>query len=99
MKTLTASSPPSARIVRVEILEPGTGLQDEDAIGCEIGRDLTVKPERLGAYCLREMPTRVDDLVLIAAAVAYADRVVPRRVARTWRREIELVPRIVRARQ
>jgi 7-cyano-7-deazaguanine synthase in queuosine biosynthesis len=91
MTPLIASSRPSARSARIEVLEPGTGLQDDDAIGCEIGRDLTIKAERLGAYCLRELPTRLDDLVLIAGAVAYADRAVPRRVARTWRRGIELV--------
>lgn len=91
MMTLAASTARSAKFGRVEVLEPGVGLQDEGAIGCVIGADLKVRPERLGAYCHSELPPRLDDLMLVAASVAYADRAITRRAARSWRRELELV--------
>ena len=60
------------------------------AIPCIVNRDIRADPEVLGAYCFRPLTPVIQDLVLIASAIAFADRVVPRRLSVAWRRELEL---------
>jgi len=55
-----------------------------------IGRDLVIEPRILSKYCFRELDPRIDDLVLIAGAVAFADRVIPRRLISGWPRRLEI---------
>jgi 7-cyano-7-deazaguanine synthase in queuosine biosynthesis len=78
---------PAARIVVCH--KPA--LIGQPGIRCVIGRDLVIKPEALGRYCLKSLEPRIYDLVLIAGAVAFADRAVPRRTSICWRRELEVV--------
>ena len=83
------SSPrvPEARIVLCNSSSPTTRSE----IRCAVGRDLIIKPEVLGRYCVKPLDPLIYDLVLIAGAVAFADRVVPRKTSVCWRRELEVV--------
>src|ERR1035441_7391024 len=77
---------PAARIVLGYNSSPSRGSE----IRCTVERDLVIKPERLGRYCVRPLEPRIYDLVLIAGAVAFADRVVQRKTRTCWRRELEV---------
>lgn len=74
-----------------EFLQPGSRRQHPTAVPCVIGGDLVIKPDALGDYCLKELPPRVDDLFLIAGAVAFADKAVRRRTLQGWARRFHLV--------
>jgi hypothetical protein len=78
---------PSERVVLCDRLPTGrlAGIQ------CVIDRDLIIRPDDLGRYCLKALDPLIYDLVYIAGAVAFADRAVPRRIAICWRRELEVV--------
>lgn len=78
---------PAARIVLANNSTPTRRSE----IRCTIGRDLIIRPEVLGQYCMKPLDPHIYDLVLIAGAVAFADRVVPRRIGVCWRRELEVV--------
>lgn len=78
---------PAARVVVSNSSSPSRGSE----IRCTVGRDLIIRPEVLGRYCVKPLEPRVYDLVLIAGAVAFADRVVQRNVRVCWRRELEVV--------
>lgn len=54
------------------------------------GRDIVINPHVLSEYCFQRLDTRVDDLLHIAAAVAFADRTVARHASYAWRRKIDL---------
>jgi 7-cyano-7-deazaguanine synthase in queuosine biosynthesis len=77
---------PAARIVLSY-----SSLQPKGSeIRCAIGRDLVIRPEVLGQYCVKPLDPRIHDLVLIAGAVKFADRVVQRNTRAYWRRELEV---------
>lgn len=78
---------PEARIV----LCNGSSATRKLDTACVIGRDLVVMPEVLSRYCLKPLEPRIYDLVLIAGAVAFADRVVQRKTRVCWRRKLEVV--------
>jgi 7-cyano-7-deazaguanine synthase in queuosine biosynthesis len=78
---------PAARIVLGYNSLPSRGSE----IRCTVGRDLIIKPEVLGRYCVKPLEPRIYDLVLITGAVAFADRVVQRETRTCWRRELEVV--------
>jgi 7-cyano-7-deazaguanine synthase in queuosine biosynthesis len=78
---------PTARIVFGYNSPPSRGSE----IRCAVGRDLIIKPEVLGRYCVKPLEPHIYDLVLIAGAVAFADSVVPRRIRTCWRRNLEVV--------
>ena len=84
--TVDRSGRPSAQI---EVVEAMTRSR-HGYIRCAIGHDLVVKPDVLSAYCVRDLPTLVDDLVTLAGAAAFADRTVTRHSAQRWGRDIEL---------
>lgn len=73
-----------------EVIEPGGRRRDDNAVPCIVGRDVVIDPDRLGAYCLRGLPARVDDLVLLAGAIAFADKSVTRKISRAWERRLHL---------
>jgi 7-cyano-7-deazaguanine synthase in queuosine biosynthesis len=73
----------------VDVYESGSRPRRADYT-CKIGRDLTIDPERLGHYCLTDVEPVVDDLVLIAGAIAFTDRVVARRPSIAWRRNLHV---------
>src|SRR5438270_1137908 len=77
---------PSARI---DLVEQGSRVR-RHYHKCEIGTDLKLNPDLLAHYCLRDLDPRVDDMVLLAGIVAYADRVVARRTSLGWRRYLEI---------
>ena len=54
------------------------------------GRDVVIDPRVLSDYCFQPLDTRVDDLLHVAAAVAFADRTVRRHASYAWRRRIHL---------
>jgi len=61
------------------------------SIGCVIGRNVSVDPQVLSAYCsLRPLTTRMHDLILMAGVIAFADKIVRRRHSVAWRRELEI---------
>ena len=78
---------PAARIVVCNSSSPSKGSE----IRCIVGRDLIIKPEVLGRYCVRPLEPRIYDLVLITGAVAFADGAVQRKSRTCWRRELEVV--------
>ncbi len=73
----------------VDVAEPGLRSQRSD-YRCKIGQDLTIDQDILGRYCIKDLDPIVDDLVLVAGAVAFADRVVARRPSIAWRRNLQL---------
>lgn len=80
------SSVPSAVI---DVFEPGSKPRHAD-FQCKIGRDLTIDPDLLSRYCVRDLDSVVDDLVLVAGSVAFADRVVVRKPSIAWRRNLRV---------
>lgn len=83
---LRDGSVPSATI---DVFEPGSRPRRAD-YKCKIGQHLTINPDLLGRYCLKDLDAVTDDLVLVAGSVAFADRVVPRRPSVTWRRNLSV---------
>jgi 7-cyano-7-deazaguanine synthase in queuosine biosynthesis len=78
--------PPAARVlVSYSPLPP-----KRSEIRCAVGRELIIDPDVLGRYCVRPLEPRIYDLVLIAGAVAFADRVVQRKTSVCWRRELDV---------
>lgn len=59
-------------------------------IHCRLGHELNFDAEVLAAYCFREMAPIHHDLFVLAGAVAFADKIVPRRLATSWRRDLTI---------
>ena len=74
-----------------EFLEHGARPRHRAAVQCVIGEDLVLRPDALGDYCLKELPPRVDDLLLVAGTIAFVDRAVRRHTATGWERRLHLV--------
>ena len=68
-----APNGPATPVAHFEVAEASSPRLHPDAAPCVLGRDLLVEPDVLGAYCLRELPRRADDLMLLAGAVALAN--------------------------
>src|ERR1700722_1109554 len=83
---LAADQAPYARFVVAET----SGRSRAGTIRCVINKHFAIDAGVLSAYCFRELPRRADDLVLITASVAFADRTVARQASFTWRRELDL---------
>jgi len=77
---------PAARIEAVE----RAVRHRSDVLPCVLGRDLIIDPEVLSAYCFQELSPRIDDLVLLAGVVAFADRCIARRPSEGWGRDLEV---------
>ncbi|MGD0469985.1 MAG: hypothetical protein ABSA54_16525 [Terriglobales bacterium] len=75
--------------VTIDVSEAGVRARTADHI-CRIGRDLIINLERLSRYCLVDLQPIEDDLLLVAGAVAFADRVVARRSSIAWRRNLHV---------
>ena len=80
------ASVPSATIA---VFEPGSRPRRAD-FQCKIGRDLTIDPDLLSRYCVRDLDSVVDDLVLVSGSVAFTDRVVARKPSIAWRRNLSV---------
>jgi len=85
-----APNGPAIQAADFEVVEAGSSRRCPDATPCILGRDLVVEPDALGAYCLRKLPERADDLILLAGAVAYVDKAVRRQVTQAWERKLHL---------
>jgi len=60
-------------------------------IQCVINHHLAIDPASLSDFCFRDLTPRMDDLILFAASVAFADRSVPRHTSEGWARRLSLV--------
>jgi len=49
-----------------------------------------IDAEQLSRYCLRDLDPVIDDMVLLAGAVAFSDRVVARKTSVGWRRNLQV---------
>ena len=60
------------------------------SITCVVGRDLQVNPDVLAIYCFNDLSPLAFDLALLASAVAFTDRIVPRTLSTGWPRQLKL---------
>lgn len=82
----TANSTPHARLEMVE----KHGRARPGVIRCVINHHLAIDAAALSDYCFRALLPRIDDLVLLAASTAFADRTVARRTSLTWGRRLDI---------
>lgn len=73
----------------IDIVESERKSRKTDFV-CRVGQEIRIMPEVLAAYCIKDLEPLIDDLVLLAAAVAFSDRVVARRTSITWHRDLEV---------
>ena len=64
--------------------------QPTGSITCVVGRDLKVNPDVLSTYCFNDLSPLAFDLALVASAVAFTDRVVPRTLSTGWLRQLRV---------
>lgn len=83
---MTRAQPPSVRVIATDHPTPARST----TLSCVIGEDLQILPDVLGTYCVRELSPRIDDLVVLAGVVAFADRAIARQVSLAWSRELHL---------
>jgi 7-cyano-7-deazaguanine synthase in queuosine biosynthesis len=81
--------PDQAPLGQFEVAE-ASGRSRADTIRCVINKHFAIDASALSAYCFRELPRRADDLVLITAGVAFADRTLARQASLMWRRRLDL---------
>lgn len=60
------------------------------AIHCAIGHNLVFDASRLSEWFFCDLPERVEDLITLIGATAFADRIVVRRPDQGWGRDIEV---------
>lgn len=87
--TIELGQSTSIRCATIDVVESRSRSRRADYI-CVIGQDLTIDPDLLSRYCIKDLDPIVDDLVLVAGAVAFTDRVVPRKPSIAWRRNLEV---------
>src|SRR5215467_11988978 len=76
---------------RVRVQVDAGSAQKKGEIPCVVGREIWIDPEVLGSYCFKPLLPNHYDLVLLAAAVAFADRAIPRLLSSRWARKIQLI--------
>jgi hypothetical protein len=76
---------------RVVVVYPGASASNhDDSILCVLGHHVDIRPQLLQDYCAKPIHCTEHDLVVLAGAVSFADRIVPRRRATGWLRELHL---------
>lgn len=75
-------------LLRVEVVESGQAAR-RGWQACAIGTHLKFSTERLETYCFADWQPVIFDMLLVAAAVEYCDKIL-RRPKRDWGRHIEL---------
>jgi hypothetical protein len=75
---------------RVEVLD-GPTRRPPGTRTCMLGRDLVIRPKVLSNFCVEVLSPRVEDLTVLAGAVAFADKAVTRRPSQGWGRDLEVV--------
>jgi 7-cyano-7-deazaguanine synthase in queuosine biosynthesis len=61
-----------------------------NAVQCVVGKDIKLKPQHLQDYSATLLLPIEQDLVLLAGAVAYADRIIRRNRSSGWKRTVEV---------
>jgi 7-cyano-7-deazaguanine synthase in queuosine biosynthesis len=78
------------RSIRVWIGDEGDAVPGHATLAAILGSDICVDAEEVGRYCGRDVPPVVNDLAVLCAAVAYADRMIVRRRGEQWGRSFLL---------
>ncbi len=76
--------------VHVAVRWPGMAETKYAQFRCELGKDIIISPELLQDYCAKLITPVEQDLVIIAASVAFADRLVRRQHSNGWSRDLLL---------
>lgn len=76
---------------RFEIRYPGRRIEHRHSIPCLVGDHMEIKPRLLEDYCASPLLPIEHDLIVLSGAIAYADRLLRRRGASGWMRELELI--------
>lgn len=74
----------------IQVMET-EGQPSANTTCCIIGRNLVFDAEALSNWLCCNVPARVVDLITLASATAFADRVVTRPLAVRWGRDIEIM--------
>ncbi len=77
-------------IVHVGVRWPKMKQVRDADLDCVIQKNFSIKPAELQDFCAKLLTPTEQDLVVLAGAVAYADRKVRRKRAEGWRRELLL---------
>lgn len=64
--------------------------QPSGSITCVVNRELQLDPDILANYCFNDLTPLAFDLALVAGAVAFTDRIVPRTLSTGWVRRLRL---------
>ena len=76
--------------VHVAVRWPGMANVQSALFQCELGKDIKISPELLQDYCAKLITPVEQDLVVLAASVAFADRLVRRQHSMGWSRDLVL---------
>jgi hypothetical protein len=92
MKTYVASNrmPSRSPYASIRVFMRPPRRPPVGTVACVVGRELQVEPKVLEAYCFNDLTPVAFDLVLLSAAVAFADRVVSRIPSAGWSRHLKL---------
>lgn len=69
---------------------PGTKPHRRADVDCVITRDVKISPATLQDFSAQLLTSAEQDLVIVAGAIAYADRMVNRQRGNGWARDIVL---------
>ncbi|ABI77534.1 conserved hypothetical protein [Hyphomonas neptunium ATCC 15444] len=73
----------------VYVCSDGEAAPEHSAL-CVLGRHLKLEPRALGTFLMRSIPARAEDLLVLAGAVAYIDRLGKRHHSKCWERDLFL---------
>lgn len=77
-------------LAEVRVLTERPRRRSRGAIDCILGDQIQIRPQILAAYCFNDLSPVAFDLALVAASVAFIDRMVPRRPSSGWTRSLRL---------
>lgn len=90
MSAKDKTSAPMLREANIVVLEEEVAPLDSDTVlYCQLGKDIVILYDELRNMCLRHLEARDLDLLIVAAAVAFADRNIKRYVS-CWSRKMHL---------
>jgi len=79
----------------IRVFAGAEGRRAARSIPCVLGRELKINPGILAHYCFSDLSPVAFDLALVAGAVAFADRVVPRALSTGWSRNLRLTVPVI----
>lgn len=71
----------------ISVVRAGVEVPDYSK-ACVLQRDMVIDPQALQDYCATLLTQAEHDLVVVCGAVAYADRMVPRKRGSGWARDL-----------